>query len=86
MNGGTEFEKLYAYGARSFSIWDAETGKQVFDSGSDFEVITAQVFGEDFNNDNGENSGDDRSDNKGPEPEGVTVGVNKRSYLCLHRP
>ncbi len=84
MNGGTEFEKLYAYGARSFSIWDAETGKQVFDSGSDFEVITAQIFGEDFNNDNAENSGDDRSDNKGPEPEGVTVGViNGHTYAFI---
>ncbi len=84
MNGGTDFDKLYAYGARSFSIWDAETGKQVFDSGSDFEVITAQIFGEDFNNDNAENSGDDRSDNKGPEPEGVTVGmINGHTYAFI---
>jgi len=84
MNGSTNFEKLYAYGARSFSIWDAETGILVFDSGSDFERITAQVYGEDFNNDNGENSGDDRSDNKGPEPEGVTVGViNGHTYAFI---
>ena len=84
MNGGTDFEKLYAYGARSFSIWDAETGMQVFDSGSDFERITAQVYGTDFNNDNAENTGDDRSDNKGPEPEGVTVGViNGHTYAFI---
>ncbi len=84
MNGGTAFEKLYAYGARSFSIWDAETGLQVFDSGSDFEVITALIYGEDFNNDNAENTGDDRSDNKGPEPEGVTVGViNGHTYAFI---
>ncbi|WP_321394239.1 choice-of-anchor I family protein [uncultured Desulfuromusa sp.] len=84
MNGGTDFEKLYAYGARSFSIWDAETGIQVFDSGSDFERITAQIYGEDFNNDNAENTGDDRSDNKGPEPEGVTVGIiNGHTYAFI---
>ena len=84
MNGGTDFEKLYAYGARSFSIWDAETGLQVFDSGSDFERLTAQIYGEDFNNDNAENTGDDRSDNKGPEPEAVTVGtINGHTYAFV---
>ncbi len=84
MNGGTEFEKLYAYGARSFSIWDAETGLQVFDSASDFEVLTAQIYGSDFNNDNAENTGDDRSDNKGPEPEGVAVGaINGHTYAFV---
>ncbi|KUJ75884.1 hypothetical protein AVO42_11460 [Thiomicrospira sp. XS5] len=83
-NGGTDFEKLYAYGARSFTIWDAETGEQVFDSGSDFERLTALRYGDDFNNDNAENSGDDRSDNKGPEPEAITVGqVNGHTYAFI---
>ena len=83
-NGGTDFEKLYAYGSRSFSIWDAQTGLQVYDSGNDFERITAQLYAEDFNNDNAENSGDDRSDNKGPEPEGVTVGtINGHTYAFI---
>ena len=84
MNGGTEFEKLYAYGGRSFSIYDAETGEQVFDSGSFFETKTAQLFGDDFNNDNAENTGDDRSDNKGPEPEGLTVGqIDGKTYAFV---
>ncbi len=83
-NGGTDFEKLYAYGARSFTIWDAETGEQVFDSGSDFERLTALRYGDDFNNDNAENAGDDRSDNKGPEPEAITVGqVNGHTYAFI---
>ncbi|WP_178862228.1 choice-of-anchor I family protein [Thiomicrorhabdus cannonii] len=83
-NGGTEFTKLYAYGGRSFSIYDAETGEQVFDSGSDFEVITANRFGEGFNNDNAETTGDDRSDNKGPEPEALTVGqINGHTYAFI---
>jgi DNA-binding beta-propeller fold protein YncE len=85
MNGGsTEFEKLYAYGSRSFSIWDAETGMQVFDSGSDFERITAKIYGADFNNDNAANAGDDRSDNKGPEPEALAIGtINGHTYAFI---
>ncbi|EMP54374.1 MerR family transcriptional regulator [Marinobacter santoriniensis NKSG1] len=84
MNGGTDFTTLYAYGARSFSIWDMSTGEQVFDSGSDFERITAARYGENFNNDNAENTGDDRSDNKGPEPEAITVGkINGHTYAFI---
>ena len=54
--------------ARSFSNWDS-AGEQVFDSGSDFEtrLATLQQSGVDaWNN--------DRSDDKVPEPESVTVG------------
>ncbi len=84
MNGGTNFEKLYAYGARSFSIWDAASGELIYDSGSDFERITAGIYGDNFNNDNAENTGDDRSDNKGPEPEGIAVGkINGRTYAFI---
>jgi len=84
MNGGTEFTKLYSYGGRSFSIYDAQTGQQVFDSGNFFETKTAQLYGEDFNNDNAENAGDDRSDNKGPEPEAITVGkINGHTYAFI---
>ncbi|WP_319557772.1 choice-of-anchor I family protein [Thiomicrorhabdus sp.] len=83
-NGGTEFSKLYAYGGRSFSIYNAETGEQVFDSGSAFETLTAKKYAEDFNNDNAENAGDDRSDNKGPEPEALTVGkINGHTYAFI---
>jgi len=84
MNGGTEFTNLYTYGARSFSIYNANTGEQVFDSGSAFEVITANKYGENFNNDNAENTGDDRSDNKGPEPEALAVGeINGHTYAFI---
>lgn len=68
-----EFEQIYSYGARSFSIWDAE-GNQVFDSADDFERITAEEIPENFNSNNDENGFDARSDDKGPEPEGVTIG------------
>lgn len=83
-NGGTDFDKIYAYGGRSFSIYDAQTGEQVFDSANQFEVITANKYGEYFNNDNAENTGDDRSDNKGPEPEAIAVGkINGHTYAFI---
>lgn len=73
-DGDGKYNALYAYGARSFSIWTPE-GKQVYDSGDDFERITAAQLPADFNSNNDENdSFDNRSDNKGPEPEGVVVG------------
>ena len=72
---GCVYEALYTYGARSFSIWNGETGELVFDSGNDFEVITASRLGEDFNATNDENGGDDRSDDKGPEPEAVEIAT-----------
>lgn len=83
-NGGTHFDKLYAYGGRSFSIYDSETGKQVFDSGNAFEVITANKYGTAFNNDNAQTTGDDRSDNKGPEPEAIAVGkIKDHTYAFI---
>ncbi|MEM6656343.1 MAG: choice-of-anchor I family protein, partial [Planctomycetota bacterium] len=71
-DGDGDFDRLFAYGARSFSIWDA-AGRQVFDSGDDFERITAERFPAFFNSDNDKPTFDTRSDAKGPEPEGVTV-------------
>jgi len=73
-NGDGVFEEIYAFGARSFSIRDAH-GKLIYDSGADFERITAKMLPDVFNSDNSENdSFDDRSDAKGPEPEGVDIG------------
>lgn len=75
-DGDGDFDQLYAFGARSFSIWDSN-GNLVFDSGDDLERITAQAFPNYFNASNANNDFDNRSDNKGPEPEGVTVGTIK---------
>lgn len=78
-----EFEKLYSYGARSFSIW-SDSGELVFDSGSDFEQITAAALGKDFNNNDEKTKGDNRSDDKGPEPEALALGeVNGRQYAFI---
>ncbi|MBW0149088.1 choice-of-anchor I family protein [Marinobacter arenosus] len=77
------YEELYAYGARSFSIWSAD-GTQVFDSGSEFERITARLIPDNFNGNNDENSFDNRSDDKGPEPEAITVGeINGQTFAFI---
>jgi 2',3'-cyclic-nucleotide 2'-phosphodiesterase (5'-nucleotidase family)/endonuclease/exonuclease/phosphatase family metal-dependent hydrolase len=82
-DGDGDFDQLFAFGARSFSIWD-EAGNLVFDSADDFERITAEAFPDFFNSDNDENSFDTRSDNKGPEPEGVTLGeIDGQTYAFV---
>ena len=78
-----DIDKIYSYGSRSFSIWDAQ-GKQVFDSGNDFERITADRLGINFNNHNSKNKGDNRSDDKGPEPEALALGgIDGRQYAFI---
>jgi 2',3'-cyclic-nucleotide 2'-phosphodiesterase/3'-nucleotidase/5'-nucleotidase len=73
-DGDGDYDELYSYGARSFSIWDLD-GNLVFDSGAQFEQLIAQYEPAEFNSTNDENgSFDDRSDDKGPEPEGVEIG------------
>jgi hypothetical protein len=68
-----DYDELYAFGARSFSIWNA-SGALVYDSGNDFEEYFAQNYPLQFNSDHADNdSFDNRSDNKGPEPEAVEV-------------
>lgn len=73
-DGDGDKDEIHAFGARSFSIWD-ESGNLVFDSGDDFEQITASLDAASFNSDGTPASFDTRSDNKGPEPEGVTVAT-----------
>ncbi len=73
LDGDGDYDKLFSYGTRSFSIWDSR-GKLVFDSGDDFETITSMLLPDDFNSSNDENGDlEGRSDNKGPEPEAITV-------------
>jgi len=72
-NGDGLVDRLLAFGGRSFSIW-SDDGRQVFDSGDAFERITAAALPAFFNSDHVNNTSfDTRSDNKGPEPEGVAV-------------
>ncbi|GAA4908473.1 hypothetical protein HD597_002752 [Nonomuraea thailandensis] len=75
------YTELRAFGGRSVSVRAAD-GSLVWDSGNELERLVARELPGRFNADNEENdSFDSRSDNKGPEPEGVTVGqVRGRTY------
>lgn len=68
-------DRIYMYGGRSFSIYEADSMKQVYDSGSDFEQVTAQRLPDYFNTSSNKAKLDDRSTKKGPEPEDVKTGV-----------
>ena len=83
--GNSIYKEIYTFGGRSFSI-RSTTGVLLWDSGDQFEQITAAlhqpvapVLPTDppqflFNSNHEANKFDDRSDDKGPEPEGVAVG------------
>ena len=77
---------IYSYGSRGFTIVDAGNGNIVFNSGDQFEQITAvdPKIGKIFNTSNDDNDLKDRSDDKGPEPEAVTVGaINDTMYAFI---
>jgi 2',3'-cyclic-nucleotide 2'-phosphodiesterase (5'-nucleotidase family) len=84
-DGDAEYEEIHVFGGRSFSIFNASTGNIVSDSGNDFEVITAAhpTYGAIFNASSSNNSFKNRSDNKGPEPEGVLVKEIDGSYYAF---
>lgn len=73
-----DYDVLYGFGGRGFSIYNATTGQRVYESGKSLEerVIAAGKYD------------DDRSDDKGVEPEGVVVGsINGRpiAFVGLER-
>lgn len=73
LDGDGDVDQILAYGARSFSILN-EQGVIVFDSGSHIEQFIATTGL--YTGPDGSGSFDDsRSGNKGPEPEGVAIGV-----------
>jgi hypothetical protein len=84
IDGDGDNDRIFSFGARSFTIWDS-FGNLVYDSGDDFEFITADAFPAQFNSDNTDNdSFDSRSDDKGPEPEGVVVGkIGQKTYAFI---
>ena len=56
-----QYDALYAFGGRSFSIWD-DNGNQVWDSGAQFEQRTTALSMANFNADEEGNDLDNRSD------------------------
>lgn len=79
-----EYEELYAYGTRSFSIYDEE-GNLVYDSGNEFETTIAELYPNNFNSTNDDNdSFKNRSDDKGPEPEAIEVAeIDGKFYAFI---
>lgn len=89
------YDQIYAFGARSFSIWD-ENANLVWDSADQFEQFLASdecrtgalrdTPCRDYFNSNHSagDSFDNRSDNKGPEPEGVAIGkLGEKTYAFI---
>lgn len=86
-SGPNGYNALYALGGRSFSIFDT-TGRLVWDSCEDLERRTSALSNVAFNASNSGNTQDDRSDNKGPEPEGVALarfGAKTYAFIGLER-
>jgi hypothetical protein len=83
-DGDGDYDRLFAFGARSLSIVGPLGGLR-WDSGSQLEDLTAVLDPLTFNADSTPVAAvDNRSDNKGPEPEGVDVGeVGGRTYAFL---
>lgn len=92
LDGDGDFDRIDVFGARSVSILDQQ-GSLVWDSGEMFERIAeandlllnpSSATPTLFNTTNSANNRRNRSDDKGVEPESVTVGeVNGRSYAFV---
>lgn len=83
-DGDSDFEEIAALGARSFSIFNADTRQIVYDSGDQFERYIAANHPLIFNADNESNTVKSRSRAKGPEPEGVALGnINGQTYAFI---
>jgi hypothetical protein len=84
-DGDSDFDRLYALGGRSFSIYNASTGAQVYDSGSTLERLVYSTYDTALLN---ADQVKGRLDNKGPEPENVVVGEVKgklHAFIGLER-
>ncbi len=88
-NAAGQCNELVAFGARSFTIWDADNLGLVWDSGDQFEQRTALLNPTiTFNASNDNNTFDNRSPAKGPEPESVVTakfGTKTFAFVGLER-
>ncbi|WP_298363780.1 choice-of-anchor I family protein [uncultured Lutibacter sp.] len=72
-----DYDELYSYGARSFSIW-TENVDLIYDSGNSIAVETLNATPNIFNGDDG------RSDDKGAEPESVEIlNIGDQRYILF---
>lgn len=82
-DGDGDYDALYAIGSRSFATWSTD-GRLLFDSGDQFERITAAAAPSLFNSPDTANQFDAQSDQRGPEPEALAVGqIGERTYAFI---
>ncbi len=74
VDGDGQIEDPVMFGSRSFSIIDPETGLVVFDSGNMIEQYVLENDALTFNINKSLTPLQDRSDDKGPEPEAIAFG------------
>lgn len=72
-DGDGDLDVVYSFGARSMAVWSTD-GDLVGDSCDQLEQAAAKRGASAFNLGHDEPGADTRSDDKGPEPEGVTIG------------
>lgn len=78
-----EYERLFAFGARSMSLLKPN-GRLIHDTGDQLEQLAVKLDPGNYNTDNEPSDIDNRSDNKGPEPEAVDTGeVGGHTYAFL---
>jgi hypothetical protein len=88
-DGDGDIDQIHVYGSRSFSIWNpALANPLVYDSKNELEKITFNhpTYGSFFNMSNTVGAGalKNRSDDKGPEPEGVAIGkLGSKTYAFI---
>ena len=64
IDGDGDLDALYSFGARSFSVWNGNTGDLVYDSKNELDIKAKDLGVYD----------DARSDDKSIEPEAITIG------------
>jgi hypothetical protein len=77
-DGDGDFDALYSFGSRSFSIWNSATGAQIYDSKNELDIKAKDLGVYE----------DSRSDDKSVEPESITIGrVGSKlvAYVGLER-
>lgn len=72
-DGDGDYDELYSFGARSFSVWNGYSGKLIYDSKNELENKTIEAGQYD----------DGRSDDKGVEAEGVTLGYVGKKVIAF---
>lgn len=84
-DGDGDVDALYAAGTRSISVWSPGASEPLWDSGSAIEAAIARSYPASFNcGGDAPDCFDERSDDQGPEPEGLAVAeIEKRRFVFV---